>query len=91
MEVRKTILEIKKKHLEGKKIILEISNWNPSKLSISGDDQLQEHRDFLERLQPNRDGENLSRLALYFQNFLKKVGSLDDLNNYFVQPEEDLR
>ena len=60
-------------------------------MPISGDDQLQEHRDFLERLQPNRDGENLSRLALYFQNFLKKVGSLDDLNNYFVQPEEDLR
>ena len=84
MEVTKTILEVKK-------IILEISNWNPSKLSISGDDQLQEHRDFLERLQPNRDGEHLSRLALYFQNFLKKVGSLDDLNNYFVQPEEDLR
>ena len=23
--------------------------------------------------------------------FSKKVGSLDDLNNYFVQPEEDLR
>ena len=27
-----------------------------------------------------------------FLNFiLSKVGSLDDLNNYFVQPEEDLR
>ena len=86
MEVTKTILEVKK-------IILEISNWNPSKLSISGDDQLQEHRDFLERLQPNRDGERLSLepCFIFSKIFFKKVGSLDDLNNYFVQPEEDLR
>ena len=26
------------------------------KMPISGDDQLQEHGDFLERLQPDRDG-----------------------------------
>ena len=33
-----------------------------------------------------------TRKKISFLNFnLSKVGSLDDLNNYFVQPEEDLR
>ena len=30
-------------------------------------------------------------LEVFNLNLFQKVGSLDDLNNYFVQPEEDLR